>query len=120
MSVVLNLTPREEAQLSAAASQTGTSAEEFASHIIRERLFPASPLEEMRLRLRKWREQDVIPHEPAANAVPAKCLSDLFAEWDREDQAKTTEEREQAEAVWRDFQTGIDQERQDRGMRRLF
>lgn len=121
MSLLINLTPTEEAQLSAAATQTGLAPEAFAEKLVREHLPTVSPMEEMRRRLREWQRQD---NTPLSQPVPPRNgltpTAALFEQWADEDARMTDTEREADDRLWEDFQKGIDAERRNTGMRTLF
>ena len=88
MSLLINLTPAEEAQLSIAAMQTGLTPEAFAERLVREHLPTVSPADELTKQLRERQEQDRI------KMMPSRTTAELFAQWDAEDAQMTEEERE--------------------------
>jgi hypothetical protein len=58
MSLLINLTPAEEAQLSTAAMQTGLAPEAFAEKLVRDHLPTSVPAVDLDKKLRQWQEQD--------------------------------------------------------------
>src|SRR5215213_3676972 len=98
MSLVINLTPTEEARLAAAAQQRGLAPAELARQLVTEHLPGSDPLEAVRVKLREWQEQDGTP------LLPDTPTAELFAQWDEEDAQMTEEEREAEDRLWQDFQ----------------
>jgi len=124
MSILVNLTPIEEESLSNEAMQSGLATSELAAKLLREHLASQSalnPIEEMRLRIRKWQKQDNTP-SPAqiADRSGMTPTAALFQQWAEEDADKTDEEIAANDRLWADYQQGIDEERQKAGMRTLF
>jgi len=114
MSLLINLTPDEEAMLSSAAMQTGLDPEAFAARLVREHLPVAAPLEsELDIKLSHWHRQD------NTNLMPTRTTAELFAEWDKEDAKMMDEEREAEDQLWEVFQKGINETRAALGMRQL-
>ncbi len=113
MSLLINLTPAEEAQLSAAARQTGLAPEAFAEKLVREHLPTSAPAEELDRKLRQWQEQD------GTRLMPTRTAAELFAQWDKGVARMTEEERDAEDRLWEDFQKGINQTRAALGMRPL-
>jgi hypothetical protein len=82
MSLLINLTPSEEDQLSAAATQTGLAPEAYATQLVREHLPAVNPIEEMGRQLSQWQQQDKTPQSQPA--LPQHCLKPtaaLFELW---------------------------------------
>ena len=110
MTVIIDLTPIEEAQLSAAAKETGLDPTEFVKKLVRDHL-PVLPLdktdnkvdyevEELDARLRRWQEQD------GASLMPDVSTQSLFAQWAAEDAQMSDEEREAEDRLWEDLEKG--------------
>lgn len=115
MSLLLNLTPTEEAQLSVVAMQTGLAPEAFAEKLVREYLPNVSPNDEDELdkKLRWWQEQD------GTDLMPSRPAAEIFAQWKEEAARMTDEEREAEDRFWEDFQKGVNETRAVLGMRQL-
>ena len=113
MSLTINLTPDEEARLSAAAMQDGLAPETLVENLVREHLPTANPYEELDRKLRERQAQDHV------TLMPDRSAAELFAEWDREAARMTDEEREAEDRLWEDFQKGINETRAALGMRQL-
>lgn len=119
MSLLIHLTPAEEAQLSTAARQTGLAPEALAEKLVRDHLPEAVPNErergasELDAKLRQWQAQD------HTRLMPTRTAAELFAEWDEEAARMTEEERQAEDHLWADFQMGINETRAHLGMRQL-
>ena len=114
MSLTINLTPAEQAQLAVAAMQTGLEPEAFAAKLVREHLPSAAPSNiELDAKLRQLQEQD------GTKLMPSRTTAELFAQWAEEDAKMTDEEREAEDRFWEDFQKGINETRAALGMRQL-
>ncbi|MDQ3814629.1 MAG: hypothetical protein M3347_11850 [Armatimonadota bacterium] len=113
MSLSINLTPVEEARLTAAAQQLGLAPAELARQLVAEHLPGIDPVETVRAKLREWQEQDGTP------LMPDMTTAELFAQWEEEDAQMTDEEREAEDRLWQDFQKGINETRAALGMRLL-
>lgn len=98
MTLTLELTPVEEAQLTTAARQKGVDPAVFLKQLMTEHLPEpvASP--------------DVSPEDPTLT---------LFAQWAKEDAQKSPEEIAQEDRLWEQFETGINETRAALGMRHL-
>lgn len=116
MSIVINLTPLEEARLSDEATQTGMEASELVTKLLREHLtsWPVKPGDTVRARLREWQL------ETETDTVHSSSAHELFARWADEDAQKTDEEIATGERIWEDYQRDVDDERRKAGMRTLF
>jgi hypothetical protein len=121
MSLLIDLTPTEEARLSDAAIQSGLAPEELVRKLISEHLPTPNPIEEMRRRIREWQAQDNTPILPLAPTPPGLTpTAALFQKWAEEDAQKTDNEIADDERLWEDYKRGIDEERTKAGMRTLF
>ena len=100
MSLVINLTPAEEAQLSAAAMQTGIAPEAFVEKLVREHLplKSASVESELDAKLRQWQAQDGV------KLMPNKSAAELFAQWEEEAAQMTDEEREAEDRIYAEIE----------------
>jgi hypothetical protein len=111
----IDLTPTEEARLSAAARQTGLSPAELVKRLTFENLpdVPATADATVDARLSQWQEQDGKTLTPD---IPARTL---FAQWAEEDAHLSDAEREAEDHLWEDFQKSINATRAALGMRQL-
>ena len=116
MSLLIHLSPTEEARLSDAAIQGGLAPEELAEKLLREHLAsePVPTADMVRAKLHQWQT------ETATETFPATSSHELFARWAEEDAKKTDEEIAAGDRLWQDYQHGIDDEREKSGMRTLF
>lgn len=114
MSLVINLTPAEEALLSVAAKQARLAPEALAAKLVREHLPGAAPPDrDLDAKLRQWQAQD------QTKLLPTRTAAELFAEWDKEAAQMTEDERDAEDRLWEDFQQGINETRAALGMRKL-
>ncbi|MGO8670107.1 MAG: hypothetical protein ACLQVD_01880 [Capsulimonadaceae bacterium] len=121
MTITVNFTPAEEASLSHAAMHSGIALEDLVRKIVREHLPDANPLDEMRRRIREWQEQDNTPTPPVSVSRPGLTpTAALFQVWMEEDALRTEDEIAANDRLWEDYKQGIDDERQNAGMRTLF
>ena len=116
MSILVNLTPTEEARLATEATLSGLEASELAAKLLREHLMsePVPSADMVRAKLRQWQV------ETETETFPTTSAHDLFAQWAQEDADKTDEEIAANDRLWEDYQEGIDDERRKAGMRTLF
>jgi len=103
MNLTIDLSPTEEARLSAAAKQRGLDAAGLVKRLVEQHLpaiqvIDASDLE---AKLRKWQEQD------GTKLTPDVSTQSLFAEWAEEDRSMTDEEREAEDRLWDDLEQGL-------------
>src|SRR5947207_1391707 len=103
----IDLTPTEEARLSAAARKSGLAPAEFVKRLALEHLPNASPSAETAIdaRLRQWQEQD------GTTLTPDISTGTLFARWAGEDARMTDAEREAEAHLWENIQSGINETR---------
>ena len=94
MTLTIDLTPAEEARLTAAARRAGLAPAEAARKLVTEHLPPA----------------------PEGEEDPTLAL---FAQWDAEDRQMTPEEAAEEQRVWERFEGGVNETRQELGMRHL-
>lgn len=111
----VDLTPSQEARLSAAARQTGVAPAELVKRLIEEHLpyAPATDESGIDAILRQRQEQDGTALQPD---IPTQSL---FAQWAEEDARMTDEEREAEARFWEEFEKGINETRAALGMRLL-
>jgi hypothetical protein len=100
MSLIIDLTPSEEAQISAAAKQTGLAPSEWVKKLVAANL-PAvleSPEEDGDINVRHRQEQDgtALRHDVSTQA--------LFAQWVEEDARLTEEERTKNECIYAEIE----------------
>lgn len=112
-SLIINLTPAEEAQLSAAAMQTGLPPEAFAEKLVRDHLPTTIVVNELNGKLLQRQAQDQV------KLVPSRTAADIFAQWEIEAEGMTDAERDAEDRFWEDFQQGINETRSALGMRQL-
>ncbi len=98
MSITINLTAGEEAQLSAAATQNGLAPEALAEKLVREHLPTADPAYELTKKLRERQAQDRV------NLMPSRSAAELFAQWDEEAAQMTDEEREAEDRIYAEIE----------------
>jgi hypothetical protein len=121
MSILVNLTPIEEARLTSAATQSGLSPEELARRLVSDHLPAANPVDEMRRRIREWQRQDRTPAPPISTVRPGLTpTAALFQKWAEEDAQKTDEEVAVDDRLWQEYQHDVNAEREMAGMRTLF
>lgn len=115
MDLVIHLTPSEEAQISAAAKDSGIAPAELVKRLVTEHLpVSSSQIEtDIDARLRQWQQQDGTPLMPD---VPANVL---FARWAEEDACMSDEEREAEDRLWEDLEQSIVQNERLLQLRRL-
>lgn len=103
MNLIIDLTPSEEAQLSAAAKQTGLAPAELVKKLVKEHLpaAPATDEDDLDAKLRKWQEQD------GTKLMPDVPTQTLFAQWAEEDAQMTDAEREAEDRLWKDLEKGL-------------
>ena len=96
----IDLTPSEEARLTAAARKTGLPPAEFVKRLALEHLpeVPTTAEDTVDARLSEWQKQDGIA------LMPNLAARTLFAQWAEEDSHMTDSEREAEERLWEDFQ----------------
>ena len=113
MSIVIKLSPDEEAELIDSAGQAGLAPGELAESFVRERLQLGNlnTAESVADKLRKWQQED------GSVLEPDESISDLFARWAMEDETMTDQERGAADILWNDFVSGINRSRAETGMR---
>src|SRR5689334_6132376 len=95
MTLTLDLTPEQQAALMAEATARGT--------------------DEIGV-IQQW----IDGLQATSAALRARRARDLFAEWDREDEAMSEEEAAQAEQDWQKFQTAMNANRTAQGERPVF
>ena len=115
MNLTIDLTPYEEAQISAAAKQTGLAPAAFVKKLVQEHLptVPAEDGDELDAKLRKWQEQD------GTKLMPDVPTQTLFAQWADEDAQMTDEEREAEDRLWKDLEQGLTDDSRVLALRRL-
>ncbi len=115
MSLIIDLTPSEEAQLSAAAKETGLEPADLVKKLVKEHLLPVSTIDgnDLDAKLRKWQEQDGITLMPD---IPTQTL---FARWAEEDALMTDKEREAEDLLWEDLEKGFAENNRVLQLRRL-
>jgi hypothetical protein len=111
----IDLTPTEEARLSAAARQTGLSPAELVKRLAFENLpdVPATADAAVDARLSQWQEQD------GKTLTPDTPTRTLFAQWAEEDVHMTDAERGAEDQLWEEFQKSLNAARATLGMRPL-
>jgi hypothetical protein len=111
----IDLTPTEEARLSAAARQTGLTPAELVKRLAFENLpdVPATADDAVDARLSQWQEQDGKTLTPE---IPTRTL---FAQWAEEDTHMTDAERGAEDHLWEELQRSINATRAALGMRQL-
>jgi hypothetical protein len=111
----IDLTPSEEARLSAAARKTGLTPAEFVKRLALEHLaaVPLTAEDAVDDKLRQWQEQD------GKTLTPDIPTRELFAQWAEEDAHMTDAEREAEDRLWEEFEKGINETRAALGMRPL-
>ena len=116
VSIIVNLTPAEEARLLAEAQQSGLAAQDLEARVLRKHLMyeAMTPVGRVQASLRQWQI------ETQTEMFPDTSAHELFARWAEEDAYKTDEEIAANDRLWQDFQQGIDDERGNAGMRTLF
>lgn len=97
MTLIIDLTPTEEACLTAAAQEVGLAPAELAKKLLTNQL----------------------PGLAAKGAEVDPTLA-LFARWEREDAGMTPEEVAEEERQWKEFKGNLNAERNRAGARRLF
>jgi hypothetical protein len=121
MSILIHLTPGEEASLLDAANVTGLTPDELVRKLITEHLPVADPVREMRRRIRAWQVED---HTPAPPPIAVRSgltpTASLFQSWADEDANKSDDEVAADDRLWMSFQLGVDEERKNAGMRTVF
>ena len=115
MSLIIDLTPSEEAQISAAARETGLAPAEFVKKLVKEHCSGTGPNGEAELdaMLRKWQEQDSVKLGPDVPTVK------LFADWAEADLRMTEEERESEDRLWEDLEKTFSERSRELDLRRL-
>lgn len=96
MTLIIDLTPEEEARLEAAALQKGVAPQECVRQLL------AAHLPDL---IYKGAQED-----------PTLAL---FEKWRQEDALKSPDEAADEDRLWEEFEKGINQTRQSLGMRRL-
>ena len=96
MTLIINLTPAEEAQIQAAAEQKGTSPDELVRNLVVDHL------------------PEMLTDSPLSDPTLA-----LFAQWEKEDSQMSPEQIEEERRLWEQFEAGINETRQASGMRLL-
>ncbi len=101
--MIIDLTPSEEAQISAAARETGLSAVELVELWIKEHLPSVSVMDrnDVDAKLRKLQELD------GTKLLPDIPTRTLFAQWAEEDTKMTDDERESEDRLWEDIEQGL-------------
>ena len=98
MTLTLELTPVEEAQLTTAARQKGVDPAVFLKQLV----------------------TDHLPEPVVASEVPSEDPTlALFAQWAKEDAQEPPEESAEEDRLWEKFETGINETRAALGMRQL-
>jgi hypothetical protein len=100
MNLIINLTPSEEAQISAAAKETGLAPAELVKKLVKEHL-PVVPTvvdDDLDAKLHKRQEQDGI------KLMPDVSTQALFAQWAEEDAQMTNEERAENERIYTEIE----------------
>lgn len=100
MTLIIDLTPSEEAQLSAAARESGLAPAELVKNLVKEHLpvVPAIDEEALDTNLREWQEQD------GTKLMPDVSTQALFAQWAEEDAQLTEEERAENERIYAEIE----------------
>lgn len=103
MNLVIDLTASEEAEISAAAKQTGMAPAELVKKLVKEHLpvlqepvgaVPPNDESDLDANLRKWQQQDGV------KLYPNVSTQELFAKWAAEDEQLTDEEREENDRIY--------------------
>ena len=115
MSITVNLTPAEEAQLVAEAVGNGLDAGQLVAKVVRDHLNapPKRTMDEVLGKLHQWQT------ETKTETAPSISAHELFAKWDEEAAQMTDDERDAEDRLWEDFQEGINKTRSELGMRLL-
>ena len=115
MSILVNLTPTEEARLSSVAMQSGIAPAELAAKLLREHLTstPTSTADLVRAKLHLWQK------ETATKTSPATSAHELFTRWAEEDSHMSEEEKAAEDRLWQDFEKSVNETRSSLGMRQL-
>lgn len=118
--ITIELAPDQEARLTAAAKQEGLDPAVLARKFVIEQLPGASPVEQVRAKLRQWQAQDNTPvvagPEPLPGETPTQAL---FRKWDEEDARMTEEEREAEDRLWEGIEKDLDENGAELRLRRL-
>ena len=113
MSLIINLTPSEEAQLTAAATQNGLTPDVFAAQLVRAHLVTGSSSDELTRKLQARQAQDRV------HLMPSRSAAEIFAQWETEATQLTDAERAAEDRLWEDVQADINSTRAALGMRQL-
>lgn len=98
MTLTLDLTPTEEAQIAVVAQRAGLSPAEAARKLLTQNLPP-------------------IPNVPAQDTANQTLA--LFAQWKAEDAQMTPEEAAEEQQLWKQFEQNVNETRDALGMRHL-
>ncbi|MEO7715402.1 MAG: hypothetical protein ABIY70_04330 [Capsulimonas sp.] len=93
MTVTIDLSPKEEAQLAQEARNAGLDTATLVKKLVTEHLSP--------------------------NTENSDPTLQLFAEWKKEDAQMTPEEMEQEQRIWSEFERRTNETRRELGMREL-
>jgi hypothetical protein len=115
MSLIIELTPLEEQQLSQAAKRTGVAPEQLVRELLLAHLpsIPTHDADDLDAKLRKWQ------HEDATNLMPDVPTHSLFAQWAEEDSNMTEEERQEEDHLWEELESGVIESSRVLRLRRL-
>jgi len=115
MSLTIDLTPNEEAQLSEAAKHVGLAPAELAKKLLQEHLpgITTNEIDDLDAKLHAWQQQDGTQLMPD---VPTQLL---FAQWAAEDAQMTDAERQAEDHLWEDLEKGLAENSHVLQLRRL-
>jgi hypothetical protein len=115
MNLTIELTPSQEARLSAAAKRSGLDPARLVRKLVEEHL-PAAPNfdeDDLDAKLRRWQEQD------ATRLMLEVPTQSLFAQWAAEDARMTDAEREAEDRLWADLEQRLTEKSRVVQLRRL-
>ena len=115
MTLILDLTASEEAQISAAAKQRGMAPAELVKKLVKEHL-PALPtVDEIDLdaKLQEWQR------ETQTELRPMISNQELLAKWAEEDARMSDEEREAEDRLWDELEPALTEHGRVLHLRRL-
>jgi hypothetical protein len=125
MKLTIDLAPQTEAWISAEAKHLGVLPADLVRGILDERAAstdsPHDPRERVRTLLRRWQALDRTPMLSTGPEHSSETpTTALFKRWEEEDASLTNTEQEADLRLWEAYQEGIDVERTQNGMRRIF
>jgi hypothetical protein len=100
VSITINLSPSEEARLSAAAKKAGIAPVQLAERLVREHIPSAQTetIDPTSNKIHNWQTADNSTYQPAIQAT------ELFAQWAKEDEAMTDEERADNDRIYSEIE----------------